>query len=176
MARKHAEKKLKDKSERKVRLNKKEKLTKIRPVVVCPEISSPAQSLASVIKVPSNSLPWRLVFCSFCFGSFGANSGSLRQQRKANARQRSTISSPARKVKMLDSRKHHHFRSFRQSSTGGCSVVSSVVITVDLCCPRITHSPAAVTSGGQRGAPYTLHNFLLQLCTPRASLQLSTTN
>jgi len=124
------------------------KLTRIRPVVVCPEISSPAQSFASVINVPSNSLFWRAVFCSFCFGSFGDSSGSLRQQRKANARQSSTISSPARKVKMLDSRKHHHFRSFRQSSTGGCSVVHSVVIPADLCCPRVTHSPAAITISG----------------------------
>lgn len=114
-------------------------------MVVCPEISSPAQSLASVIKVPSNSLPWRAVFCSFCFGSFGESSGSLRQQRKANARQRSTISSPARKVKMLDRRKHHHFRSLRQPSTGGCTVVPSVVIPADLCCPRVTHSPATIT-------------------------------
>lgn len=124
-----------------------ENLTRIRPVVVCPEISSPAQSLASVIKVPSNSLPWRADFCSFCFGSFGESSGSLRQQRKANARQRSTISSPARKVKMLDSRKHHHFRSLRQPSTvtGGCTVVPSVVIPADLCCPRVTHSPATIT-------------------------------
>lgn len=128
-------------------------LTRIRPVVVCPEINSPAQSLASVIKVPSNSLPWRAVFCSFCFGSFGQTSGSLRQQRKANARQRSTISSPARKVKMLDSRKHHHFRSLRQSSiTGGCSVIHSVVIPADLCCPRVTHSPAAITISGSCGS------------------------
>lgn len=125
--------------------NFKKKLTKIRPVVVCPEISSPAQSLASVIKVPSNSLFWRAVFCSFCFGSFGESSGSLRQQRIANARQRSTISSPARKVKMLDRRKHHHFRSLRQPSTGGCTVVPSVVIPADLCCPRVTHSPATIT-------------------------------
>uniref|UniRef100_A0A182IMJ7 Uncharacterized protein n=1 Tax=Anopheles atroparvus TaxID=41427 RepID=A0A182IMJ7_ANOAO len=100
----------------------------IRPVVVCPEISSPAQSFASVIKVPSKScLPWRDAFCSFCFGSFGASSGSLRQQRKANARHSSTASRPARKVNMLDSRKHHHFRTRRQSSrsVGGSSVVST---------------------------------------------------
>ena len=108
-------------------------------------MSSPAQSLASVIKVPSNSLPWRAAFCSFCLGSFGANSGSLRHQRKANARQSKTISSPARKVNMLDSKKHHHFRSRRQSSFGVCSVGSSHVIPADLC-PRIAHSPAPSTS------------------------------
>uniref|UniRef100_A0A182VA01 Uncharacterized protein n=1 Tax=Anopheles merus TaxID=30066 RepID=A0A182VA01_ANOME len=103
-------------------------LTKIRPVVVCPEISSPAQSFASVINVPSKScLPWREAFCSFCFGSFGASSGSFRQHRKANARHSSTASRPARKVNMLDRRKHHHFRTRRQSSrsVGGSSVVST---------------------------------------------------
>lgn len=94
-------------------------LTKILPVVVCPEISSPAQSLASVMKVPSNScLPWRAAFCSFCFGSLGENSGSLRQQRNANTLQRSTINSPAKKVNMLDSKKHHHLRSLRHSAFG----------------------------------------------------------
>lgn len=88
-------------------------------MVVCPDINSPAQSLASVIKVPSNScLPCRLAFCSFCFGSFGASSGSLRQHRKANARHSNTMNKPARNVNMLESRKHHHFLPRRQSSSG----------------------------------------------------------
>lgn len=114
----------------------------MRPVVVCPDISSPAQSLASVINVPSNSLPWRAAFCSFCLGSFGANSGSLRQHRKAKARQSRTISRPARKVNMLDSTKHHHFRTLRHSSTWGASVVAaSHVIPAELCL-LVTHSPA----------------------------------
>ena len=101
------------------------KLTKIRPVVVWPDISSPAQSLASVIKVPSNSCLPRLAFCSFCLGSLGESSGSLRQQMNAKARQRRTIRSPAKNVKMLDNRKHHHFRTWRQSSIGASVVINS---------------------------------------------------
>lgn len=100
-------------------------LTKIRPVVVWPDISSPAQSLASVIKVPSNSCLPRLAFCSFCLGSFGDSSGSLRQHMNAKARQRRTIRSPAKNVKMLDKRKHHHFRTWRQSSKGASVVINS---------------------------------------------------
>lgn len=117
--------------------------TRIRPVVVCPDMSSPAQSLASVIKVPSNSLPCLWAFCSFCFESFGENSGSLRQHKNANARQSKTIISPARKVNMLDTRKHHHLRSLRQSSsTGGCSLVVSSLDIFCIGCPRVKHSPA----------------------------------
>lgn len=105
------------------------RLTRIRPVVVCPEMSSPAQSLASVMKVPSNScLFWRFAFCSFCFGSFGPSSGSLRQHRKAAARHSSTMSRPARKVKMLERRKHHHFRTLRQSSIS--EIDDSVVVSI----------------------------------------------
>lgn len=101
-------------------------LTSIRPVVVWPEMSSPAQSLASVMKVPSNScLPWRAAFCSFCFGSFGDSSGSLRQQTNAQARHNSTTRSPAANVKIDDSRKHHHFRTLRQSYSGLDAVVAS---------------------------------------------------
>lgn len=101
-------------------------VTRIRPVVVCPEMSSPAQSLASVMKVPSNScLPCRAAFCSFCFGSLGENSGSFRQQMKAARRHSTTIVSPARKVTIDESRKHHHFRTLRQSSMGVGSVAAS---------------------------------------------------
>lgn len=90
-------------------------LTRILPVVVCPEISSPAQSLASVMNVPSNScLPCLAAFCSFCLGSFGPNSASFRQQRKAKSLHTSTMSSPATKVQTLDKRKHHHLRTRRQ--------------------------------------------------------------
>lgn len=103
------------------------RLTRILPVVVCPEMSSPAQSLASVMNVPSNScFPCRAAFCSFCFGSFGENSGSFRQQRKAKALHSKTMVRPAKNVKMLDRRKHHHFRTLRQSSSGGeTDVISS---------------------------------------------------
>lgn len=89
-------------------------------------MSSPAQSLASVMKVPSNScLPCRAAFCSFCLGSLGASSGSLRQHTNAHARHTSTTSRPARKVKIDDKRKHHHFRTLRQSSSGIDAVVAS---------------------------------------------------
>lgn len=113
--------------------------TSIRPVVVCPEISSPAQSLASVINVPSNScLPCLAAFCSFCLGSFGPRSASLRQHRNANARHINTISNPARNVQMLDKRKHQYLRTARQSGPvavrfememkGGSLAASSLVI------------------------------------------------
>lgn len=82
-------------------------------------------TLASVINVPSNSCLPRLAFCSFCLGSFGANSGSLRQQINAQKRHSSTIRSPARKVNILDNRKHHHFRTWRQLSSKGASVVTN---------------------------------------------------
>lgn len=103
------------------------KLTNIRPVVVCPDISSPAQSLASVMNVPSNScLPCRFgSFLGSLFGQPGAASsaGCLRVNRNAKNRHRSTISSPARNVNTLDSRKHHHLRSCRHSVFGGIVVV-----------------------------------------------------
>lgn len=89
-------------------------------------MSSPAQSFASVMKVPSNScLFCRAAFCSFCLGSFGASSGSFRQQTNAQARHSSTTSSPAMNVKIDDSRKHHHFLTLRQSSSMIAAVVAS---------------------------------------------------
>ncbi|CAH2241841.1 jg16231 [Pararge aegeria aegeria] len=101
-------------------------LTRIRPVVVWPEMSSPAQSLASVMKVPSNScLPWRAAFCSFCLGSLGDSSGSRRQHMKAPTRHATTTMSPAANVMIDDKRKHHHFRSLRQSSSLFGAVVAS---------------------------------------------------
>lgn len=111
----------------------------MRPVVVCPEMSSPAQSLASVIKVPSKScLPCLAAFCSFCFGSLGPYSASLRQHRNAKARHISTMSSPARNVHMLDSRKHQYLRTWRHvnvtvtleaiESDGGSLAASSLVM------------------------------------------------
>lgn len=111
----------------------------MRPVVVCPDISSPAQSLASVIKVPSKScFPCLAAFCSFCLGSLGPYSASLRQHKNAKARHISTISSPARKVHMLDSRKHQYFRTDRHESVsvtleaidsdGGSLAASSLVM------------------------------------------------
>ncbi|GLH10080.1 uncharacterized protein GBIM_15068 [Gryllus bimaculatus] len=113
--------------------------TKILPVVVCPEINSPAQSLASVMKVPSNScLPCLALFCSFCFGSFGDSSGSFRQHRNANALHTRTINKPARNVKILDNTKHHHLRTVRQSSSGG-GVASSTGQQHDMPATRLPH-------------------------------------
>lgn len=106
--------------------NNRETLTSIRPVVVWPEISSPAQSLASVMKVPSNScFPCRAAFCSFCLGSLGESSGSLRQQTNAQARHNNTTRKPARNVKIEDRRKHHHFLTLRHSGSDGAVVVPS---------------------------------------------------
>lgn len=116
------------------------KLTKIRPVVVWPDINSPAQSLASVIKVPSNSALPRCAFCSFCLGSFGPNSGSFRQQINAQTRKISTIVSPVRNVKMLDSMKHHHFRTFKHSSTPGGSDVKSISSSSEVDIPHYNDS------------------------------------
>lgn len=120
-------------------------------------MSSPAQSLASVMKVPSNScLPCRAAFCSFCLGSFGASSGSLRQQTNAHARHTSTTRSPARNVKIDDRRKHHHFRTLRQSSSGIDAVVAS---SSDEAIPRgreassqARHARAAVRALARRPA------------------------
>lgn len=96
-------------------------------MVVCPDMSSPAQSFASVMKVPSNScFPWRAAFCSFCLGSLGASSGSLWQQTNVHARHTSTTVSPARNVMMDDRRKHHHFRTLRHAVTSSGSDVEDV--------------------------------------------------
>lgn len=74
------------------------------------------------MKVPSNScFPCRLAFCSFCFGSFGESSGSLRQHTKAKARHSKTTARPAINVKKLLSRKHHHFRSVKHFSSSPIS-------------------------------------------------------
>lgn len=95
-------------------------------MVVWPEMSSPAQSLASVMKVPSNScFPCRAAFCSFCLGSLGESSGSLRQQTNAHARHNNTTRKPARNVKIEDRRKHHHFLTLRHSGSDGAVVVPS---------------------------------------------------
>lgn len=118
-------------------------------MVVWPEISSPAQSFASVMKVPSNScFPCRAAFCSFCFGSLGASSGSLWQQTNAHARHTSTTHSPARNVKIDDRRKHHHFRTLRHStsSESDAVVVSSSDEAIPLGCEassQACHAPAA---------------------------------
>lgn len=82
------------------------------------------------MKVPSNScFPCRLAFCSFCFGSFGDSSGSLRQHKKAKARHSKTTNRPAKNVKMLDSRKHHHFRSVKHFSSSPRSDTLAAVVT-----------------------------------------------
>uniref|UniRef100_A0A1B0A8U5 Uncharacterized protein n=1 Tax=Glossina pallidipes TaxID=7398 RepID=A0A1B0A8U5_GLOPL len=105
-------------------------LTNIRPVVVWPDMSSPAQSLASVIKVPSNSCLF-LAFCSFCLASLGPKSGSLRQHTNANARHSNTMNNPTRNVIMLDSKKHQYFRTLRHSSaSNGESVESSTTDSI----------------------------------------------
>uniref|UniRef100_A0A1A9UQ55 Uncharacterized protein n=1 Tax=Glossina austeni TaxID=7395 RepID=A0A1A9UQ55_GLOAU len=103
-------------------------LTNIRPVVVWPDMSSPAQSLASVIKVPSNSCLF-LAFCSFCLASLGPKSGSLRQHTNANARHSNTMNNPTRNVIMLDSKKHQYFRTLRHSSASNEFLILKNVYT-----------------------------------------------
>lgn len=113
-------------------------LTRILPVVVWPEMSSPAQSLASVTKLPSIrflGLGWPGGWPCCCARSFSfsccfwySDASRLRQQRKEKARHISTMKIPARKVKILDSKKHHHFRSLRHSSSV-CGVESSDIVT-----------------------------------------------
>ena len=103
-------------------------LTRILPVVVCPEISSPAQSLASVTKLPSTRFmdlalpggrpPWFCWAASFSFCCWTSNSvASLCLQNKNSPRRHiKTIAIPATKVKMLDRRKHQYMRFSRQLS------------------------------------------------------------
>lgn len=117
-------------------------LTSMRPVVVCPEMSPPAQSFASVISpisvAPSpGALRW-LAPCppaascaawaaALAWAAFPA-ALALRlreQQRKANARQIRIMKRPARNVKIDDSRKQYHFRVFRHSSCGLMVVVTA---------------------------------------------------
>lgn len=120
----------------------------MRPVVVWPEISSPAQSFASVMNVPSNScFPCRAAFCSFCLGSLGASSGSLRQQRYAAMRHNDTTANPAMNVMIDERRKHHHFRTLRHSTSSGSDAV--VVSSSDEAIPlgreassQACHAPA----------------------------------
>lgn len=140
--------------------------TRMRPVVVWPEISSPAQSLASVMNVPSNSCLPRAAFCSFCLGSLGPYSASFAQQRNAKARHISTMSRPARNVQMLDSRKHQYFRTTRHGSPtvalnaasdsdGGSVAASSLVI------PRCRAPPTSV----EASTPvHPTHARALRLC------------
>lgn len=129
-------------------------LTKILPVVVWPDISSPAQSFASVMNVPSNSCFPLWAFCSFCLGSFGASSGSFRQHRKANALHSKTMSRPARKVNILDRRKHHHLRTFKQSSAiGGSSVGGDS--------PQLQHCTHSAAISLPRGASISASHALI---------------
>ena len=124
--------------------NEEQNLTKILPVPVWPEMSSPAQSFASDMKSPSgpllpSPLPCRRLASSSCRRSSAAekSSSSFLQQRQAMPRTEATVMRPTRKVKMEDRRKHHHFRSIKHSSSDktGFSVgidVSGVAIVVSV--------------------------------------------
>lgn len=102
------------------------RLTNILPVVDCPEMSSPAQSFASVINPisfpPATTAAPPAAFGSAALTTFAPAPAPLfslfRQQRKANARQIRMMKSPAMNVNTLDRRKHHHLRSFMHSSWG----------------------------------------------------------
>lgn len=143
-------------------------LTRILPVVVCPDISSPAQSLASVMKVPSNScFPSLAAFCSFCLGSFGPRSVSLLQQRKAKSLHTRTISSPAKKVQMEDKRKHQYFLSSRQGSVVVGMVEETFWYAVQAAespvipCYKASRRPRLITVCFYRGSRIRLRDFFL---------------
>lgn len=130
----------------------------MRPVVVCPEMSSPAQSLASVMNVPSNScFPCLAAFCSFCLGSLGPYSASFRQQRKAKALHIRTIRRPARKVHMLDRRKHQYFLSERQSSGLMEVAFEGPVAASSLAIPRSALPSSVEASTLHRSLPIKSH-------------------
>lgn len=107
-------------------------LTRIRPVVDCPEMSSPAQSFASVMN-PISFPPAVAAPAPAFTGSLTGATGLappplswLRQQRKAKARHIKMMNRPAKNVNTLDRRKHHHFRSFMHSSCGSRGTVPLV--------------------------------------------------
>lgn len=90
-------------------------------MVVCPEISSPAQSLASVMNPISATslllLPPILLSGTFVLVTAWVSPVFFRQQMKASARHMSMMNRPTKKVIMLESKKHHHLRSLRHSSS-----------------------------------------------------------
>lgn len=95
-------------------------LTKILPVVDCPDISSPAQSLASVIKPISATsllLPATLLSGTLVLMTAWVSPDFFRQQMKANTRHNKMMNRPTKKVIMLESKKHHHLRSLRHSAS-----------------------------------------------------------
>lgn len=108
------------------------------------------------MNVPSNScLPCR--FVSFLGSEFGqpcatSSAGCLRVNRNAKNRHRSTISSPARNVNTLDSRKHHHLRSCRQSVFGGM-----VVACTGHSCAQHCRSGSIADVVPRRGRPIRKH-------------------
>ncbi|GFU80408.1 hypothetical protein TNCV_3521801 [Trichonephila clavipes] len=137
------------------------RLTNILPVVDCPEMSSPAQSFASVINPisfppaiapPPGTPPLPGSVALTTFAPAPAPLFSLfRQQRKANARQIRMMKSPAMNVNTLDRRKHHHLRSFMHSSwalralvTFHSSTPVSVVSSMRLPRPSWIREPSGI--------------------------------
>lgn len=125
----------------------KRRLTRILPVVDCPDINSPAQSLASVINpISATSLllpPPPLLSGTFVFVAAWESLAFIRQQMKANPRHMRMMNNPTKKVIMLESKKHHHLRSLRHSSSDNSPMMSSSSILdqllsfVPLLCTRV---------------------------------------
>ena len=92
-------------------------LTRILPVPVWPEMSSPAQSLAPAMKSPVWP-PSNLFSSSACFFcSAGVKSATFLQHTAAQALMRRTEKTPTMKERMEERRKHHHLRSARHSGS-----------------------------------------------------------
>ena len=117
-------------------------LTRILPVPVWPEISSPAQSLAedmksepcTVLVSVTGALPhltftscpascWRSRFSSSScrLTSDWERSSSLLQSKAAPARMKRTEKTPTMNERTEERRKHHHFLSARQAETSWLS-------------------------------------------------------
>lgn len=84
----------------------------MRPVVVCPDMSSPAQSLASVTQPISASGPLVLL------GLPGLAAEPPWHVSQANIRHDKTSSSPTKKVIRLEHRKAYQCLSARHASSG----------------------------------------------------------
>ncbi len=94
-------------------------LTKMRPVVVCPEMSSPAQSLASVTHPISASGPAPPPWPGGLEGLPCLTTAAFRwQQSHANMRHDNTSSKPTKKVMRLEHRKAYQCRLLKHSSCG----------------------------------------------------------
>lgn len=99
--------------------------TNIRPVVVCPDMSSPAQSFASDAQpiCTSGSLSF---FVLTGLPTASPDTPASRQQHQNTTRPNKTIANPVRKVTRLEHRKAYQNLSLRHSSSSFDSVTVDV--------------------------------------------------